>query len=264
MKSDEPLWRIHSFGEEVHPSGQTYWWVNRDRPFPANVNIQYTLRGTLSYVQNGREISVNQGQACLYSPRDGTEYGVHPKDESYTCLWASFAGAGMTEHWDQIRARFGSVLTDPDGHLLQLMREIIKTGSFSGEQDIASAAGAVHRFVMRLMRLLDQYSSRFRKPVDQALARLRANPFYPWSLKELVAEEGCSREHFSRVFNERYQTTPAAWLSQQRVEHARYLLQTTHLTVEDIAQQCGLSGSHSLARALRRIYQKGPRAIRTQ
>ena len=262
MKLNEPLWRIRCFGEEVLPSGRTYWFVNQDRDPPSNVSIHYTLQGSLRYRKDGAETRVNPGQACLYNAVDGTEYGVSPEDESYTCLWISFLGAGMIEHWDQIRDRFGSVLTDPDGHLLQLMRDVIQTGSLSGEKDVVSAAGAVHRFVIRLIRLLDQYNGRFQTPVDWAVDRLRANPFYPWSLKELAEEEGCSREHFSRVFRERYQTTPAAWLSQQRVGHARHLLQTTSFTVEDIAHQCGFSGAHGLARTLRRIDQKGPRAIR--
>ena len=255
---------IKSFGEEFHPAGRTYWWVNRNREWPGNVNVQYTLQGTLRFVQNGQETPVNQGQACIYNHADGTEYGVYPEDKSYNCLWVSFAGAGMQEHWNQIRERFGSVVTDPGGDLLQLMREVIKTGSFSGQQDVISIAIAVHQFVMRLIRLLDQYSELSSTPVEQALARMRANPLYPWSLKELVAEEGCSREHFCRVFKERYKTTPAAWLSQQRTAHARYLLQTTQLTSDEIASQCGFSGPHGLARTLRRVYQCGPQAVRKQ
>ena len=262
MKASSPLWRLYSFGEEFHPAGQIYWWVNRNREWPGNVNVQYTLQGTLRYVRSGQEHPVRPGQACIYSHEDGSEYGVYPEDESYACLWVSFAGAGMQEHWNQIRERFGPVVTDSGGELLQLMREVIKTGRLSGEQDVISIAIAVHRFVMRLIRLLDQYSGLSSTPVEQALARLRANPLYPWSLKELVAEEGCSREHFCRVFKERYKTTPAVWLSSQRIEHARYLLQTTKLTADEIAHQCGLSGAHSLARALRRIYRQGPQAVR--
>ncbi|MFA7256261.1 MAG: hypothetical protein WC047_01615, partial [Kiritimatiellales bacterium] len=160
------------------------------------MNIQYTLQGTLRYVQEGRETFVHSGQACIYDHADGSEYGVYPDDKNYKCLWVSFAGAGMQEHWNQIRTQFGSVITDSSGDLLHLMREVIKNGSFSGEQDVISIAIAVHHFVMRLIRVLDRYRSASRTPVDQALTRLRANPLYPWSLKELVAEEGCSREHF--------------------------------------------------------------------
>lgn len=262
MNSSGPLWRLYSFGEEFHPAGQRYWWVNRNREWPGNVNVQYTLQGALRYVQDGQEHLVRQGQACIYSHEDGSEYGVCPEDESYTCLWVSFAGAGMQEHWNQIRERFGPVVTDSSGDLLQLMREVIKTGSLSGEQDVISIAIAVHQFVMRLIRLLDQYSGLSAAPVEQAIARMRANPLYPWALKELAAEEGCSREHFCRVFKQRYKTTPAAWLRQQRTAHARYLLQTTQLTVSEIARQSGLSGPHSLARTLRRICKQGPQAVR--
>lgn len=262
MKTSGPLWRLHTFGEEFYPPGQPYWWVNRNREWPANVNIQYTLKGVLRYVQDGLETPVHAGQACLYTHQDGSEYGVLPEDAGYGCIWISLAGAGLPEHWNQIRSQYGSVISDCDGRLLPLIRQVIQAGSFSGEQDPLTAADAVHHFVTELMRLLARCNDRSGSPADRALARLRANPLYPWSLKELTAEEGCSREHFCRVFRSRYKTTPAAWLSQQRIEHARYLLQTTKLTVDEIARQSGLSGSHSLARALRRLYRQGPQAIR--
>ena len=217
----------------------------------------------MRYVQDGKETPVRKGQALLFNYEDGSEYGIRPKDKSYSCFWISLAGAGLLEHWDQIRARHGSVVTDSSGELLKLLRETVKTGGFSDEQDTIRIAGTVHHFVMQLMSLLVRHSQHLSTPVDQALARLRSNPYYPWSIKQLVEEEGCSREHFFRVFRERYGTTPAAWISQQRAEQALYLLQTTRLTVEDIALQCGFSGAHSLARTLRRIYQQGPNSLRS-
>ena len=213
-------------------------------------------------MQNGQETLVHEGQALLFNYDEGSEYGIQPGDKSYSCFWISLTGAGLAEHWNQIRARHGSVITDSDGELLGLLQETVKAGSFSGEQDTIRVASAVHHFVMRLMYQLDRRSQHLSTPADRALARMRNNPYYPWSIKELVAEEGCSREHFFRVFRMRYKTTPAAWLTQRRAEQARYLLQTTRLTVEDIAQQCGLSGAHGLARILRRIYQQGPNELR--
>jgi AraC-like DNA-binding protein len=263
METDSILWRFFSFGEELHPAGRPYWWTNRNRPVSTDINvIQYTLKGTLRYLHNRQETLVHKGQAFLFNYADGSEYGIRPEDRSYSCFWISLAGAGISEHWNQIRKQYGSVITDTDSELLTLIQEAVKTGSSSGEQNTIRTASQVHHFVMQLMTLLARQSLHLNKPVDQALARLRDNPYYPWSIKELVEEEGCSREHFFRAFRERYKTTPSVWLGQQRAKQARYLLQTTRLTVEDIALQCGFSGAHSLARTLRRIYQQGPTGLR--
>ncbi len=261
MKINSSFWRVFSHGEENHPAGQPYWFINRGRPNSVSV-VQYTLKGTLRFLRDGQEHLARKGQACLFNYNEESEYGIRPKDGAYSCFWISLIGAGLPEHWDEIRALYGSVVSDSDGKLLELLREIAKTGSFSAEQDTIRVASSVHLFVTRLIYLLNRLNQQPVNPVDQALTRLRNNPYYPWSVKELVEEEGCSREYFFRVFRERYGTTPAAWLSQQRAEHARHLLQGTRLTVEDVAQQCGFAGAHSLARTLRRYYQQGPNAIR--
>lgn len=263
MKTNSPYWRIFSFGEETRSAEYPYWYVNSDRPVSFDISvIQYTLKGTLRYVYEGQEHLVHKGQACLFDYSDGSEYGLRQKDKSYSCFWISLAGAGLSAHWKDIRLNYGSVITDLGNPLLELMREVVKAGSFSGEHDTLQIASTVHHFITLLARLLDQKRRHSSSPVEQALIRLRNNPYYPWSIKELVDEEGCSREHFFREFKDRYGDTPAAWLNQRRAEQARYLLQTTRLTAEDIALQCGFSGAYTLSRTLRRIYQQGPNATR--
>lgn len=256
------LWQLLGFGEELHPFGQNYWWVNRQRGVSASV-VQYTLKGALRYLQDGRETLVRQGEACLFNYDDGSEYGVRPNDMSYTCFWISLSGAGIPEHWNQMRESHGPVVVDSNDRFLKLLRGIVKTGSSYKEQDAYRAANAIHDFVMRFMALLDRRSNQFSSPVDRAVNRVCGNPFFPWSFKELVAEEGCSLKHFFRVFRERHATTPAAWLRQRRAEQALHLLRATRLTVGDIALQCGFSGAHSLSRTLRDIYQQGPTALRS-
>jgi len=261
MKDFSVLWRLVGFGKEVHLAGRKYWWRNRGRPF-REVAMQYTLAGTLRFVQNGKETPVPQKHAFFFDHEDSTEYGLAPGDGSYTCLWVTFRGAGLVEHWDIIRERFGSVIFDDSGRLLELLWDIIKRGSPSDQQDGLVASAAVHQFVMNLLLLLDHHKGRTEKPVDQVISLLRANPIYPWSLKELVAKVGCSREHVSRIFRQRYDQSPAAWLNEQRLAHAVNLLRTTALTVETIAQQSGFSGAHGLARLLRHRYGFGPRDLR--
>jgi AraC-like DNA-binding protein len=261
METEPTLWRIFSYGEEFHPAGQPYWWKNKGRPGSTCV-IQYTLAGALYHIGNEQENLVKKGQALLFTYEDGSEYGLRPRDKSYTCFWISLRGAGLEEHWSLIHERHGPIITDTNGELLNLLRESVKSGGFSDEKDPIHIALKTHQFVMLLMRLLDRHSLHLSTPAERALARMRNNPYYPWSIKELTEEAGCSREHFFRVFKEHYQTTPSVWLSQQRAAQARYLLLTTRLTVEDVALQCGFSGAHGLARTLRRIYQQSPKELR--
>lgn len=262
MKNFGALWRVHSFGEEIHLPGQPYWWVNRNRGVSGQVIVQYTLQGVLRHRQSGSERQIPVSQACLFTHSDGSAYGLQFGDPDYACLWISLCGAGLVEHWAQIIERYGPIAADSNGRLLQRMRDLIRKGSLSAERNPIDAAAATHGFVMELIRSMECAASPEQRPVERAVSRLRANPYYPWSLKELTTEEGCSREHFSRLFMERYGQSPAAWLSAERAAHAVEILRTTRLAAEDVALQCGFSGAIQLARTLHRLYGKGPRALR--
>lgn len=62
------------------------------------------------------------------------------------------------------------------------------------------------------------------------------------SLSDMASHSNMSTRHFSRRFAEVVGTTPHQWLIGQRIARAQALLETTHLSIEHVAQQCG-SGS---------------------
>jgi AraC-like DNA-binding protein len=65
----------------------------------------------------------------------------------------------------------------------------------------------------------------------------------PLDLDELAAAAGVSKYHFLRCFAAVYGRTPAAYLTQRRIERAQDLLRATNLTVTEV---CGLVGYASL------------------
>ena len=56
---------------------------------------------------------------------------------------------------------------------------------------------------------------------------------------------------FNRRFREETGSTPGAWVIEQRVHHARHLLETTDLPVDDVATRSGLGTGASLRAHLR-------------
>jgi transcriptional regulator GlxA family with amidase domain len=81
-------------------------------------------------------------------------------------------------------------------------------------------------------------------------------PVLDWMLDHLQAEfdtaalarrAALSERTFARRFVAETGTTPHRWLTQQRVLHARHLLEETALGMEEIARSCGL-GSGALLR----------------
>jgi transcriptional regulator GlxA family with amidase domain len=68
----------------------------------------------------------------------------------------------------------------------------------------------------------------------------------PLSLSELSGHARMSVRTFSRRFRDEVGMTPGQWLTQQRVEHARRLLETTDLPVDRVADEAGFGTAASL------------------
>ncbi|SCL26919.1 Transcriptional regulator GlxA family, contains an amidase domain and an AraC-type DNA-binding HTH domain [Micromonospora pallida] len=81
---------------------------------------------------------------------------------------------------------------------------------------------------------------------DWALGQLHR----PLALAELAEHARMSVRTFSRRFRDEVGMTPGQWLTQQRVEHARRLLESTDLPVDRIAGEAGFGTAASLRQHL--------------
>jgi transcriptional regulator GlxA family with amidase domain len=71
-----------------------------------------------------------------------------------------------------------------------------------------------------------------------------------------------SRRSFDRRFRELTGTAPATWLTHQRVLHAQRLLESTPLSVEEVARSCGFSSAAALRPHFRRLVGVAPATYR--
>ncbi|MFF5762901.1 GlxA family transcriptional regulator [Streptomyces tanashiensis] len=68
----------------------------------------------------------------------------------------------------------------------------------------------------------------------------------PIQLRDLAGKEAMSVRTFTRRFRDEVGISPGQWLTQQRVERARYLLESTGLPVDRVAQDAGFGTAQSL------------------
>ena len=99
-------------------------------------------------------------------------------------------------------------------------------------------------------------------PVGETLAWALGRLDQPLPVEQLARRAKMSRRHFDRRFREVTGTTPATWLTHQRVLRARQLLEETRLPVEEVARSCGFSGAAALRPHFRRIVGTVPAAYR--
>src|SRR5690606_29503775 len=84
----------------------------------------------------------------------------------------------------------------------------------------------------------------------------------PLDLESLAAHANMSVRMFTRRFREETGMSPARWLTMQRVEHARHLLETTDLGVEEVARRSGFGSAVSLRQHLHAAVGVTPLAYR--
>ncbi|WP_344144238.1 GlxA family transcriptional regulator [Polymorphospora rubra] len=72
----------------------------------------------------------------------------------------------------------------------------------------------------------------------------------PPSLRAMAAHANMSVRTFTRRFREETGVSPARWLLRHRTDHARLLLETTELSVDQVARQAGFGTATSLRQHL--------------
>jgi transcriptional regulator GlxA family with amidase domain len=71
-----------------------------------------------------------------------------------------------------------------------------------------------------------------------------------------------SRRSFTRHFRGEVGTSPGQWLTQQRIEMARHLLETTNLPVDRVAERAGFGTATSLRQHLQSAIGVSPMTYR--
>ncbi|MFI9104672.1 GlxA family transcriptional regulator [Streptomyces fildesensis] len=84
----------------------------------------------------------------------------------------------------------------------------------------------------------------------------------PLTLRELAERESMSVRTFTRRFREEVGISPGQWLVQQRVERARHLLESSDLSVDQVAHRAGFGTATSMRQHLHAALGVSPSAYR--
>lgn len=110
------------------------------------------------------------------------------------------------------------------------------------------ASGTENPEIVRYFRSLCNTSG----PSVQSV--MESNYTYPMKLEEYARLSGRSLSTFKRDFKEVYRTTPGKWLTKKRLNHGRYLLETTDKSVTEVVLDCGFKNSSHFSHAFKKEF----------
>ena len=84
-----------------------------------------------------------------------------------------------------------------------------------------------------------------------------------WTLDTLARAAGTSRASLARKFTAEVGSPPMRFLAERRLVVARGLLDTSSMSLDQIAGEVGYASGFSLSKAFKRQYGESPRDVRS-
>lgn len=235
--------------------------------------IIYVRKGPLSLVIDGQEYIGADHSIHLVSPGELHLMSASEEPVDYFTLlfpleFVSFQSKDWLENELLFPLRSHSMRFIPEitnagllKELVPLMEEIIE----ANHKDSYQKHLGVRILLLKFLELLAEHNGlRHDSPGNpkgiqkEILFYLQQNYCNHISLKDLASHFHLSEKYVSRFFKEQFHLTVTQYISYLRLSHAKHLLESTNLSVTDIALTCGFTNVSYFIRSFGRTYGLSP------
>ncbi|WP_213937992.1 helix-turn-helix domain-containing protein [Pseudomonas sp. dw_612] len=190
-------------------------------------------------------------------------------------------GLSATTHWlaaPALAARYPAITVDPNVLFIDNGQVLTSAGASAGldlclhmirkDHGAVVAAATARLAVMPLERAGGQAQFIVHEPIESTGT---LHPLQQWieqqldkplTLEQMAAKASISTRTLSRRFREQLGVTPLQWLLHARVRRAQCILETTEMSVEQVALKAGFGSPTSLREHFRRVVGTSPQAYR--
>jgi AraC family transcriptional regulator, arabinose operon regulatory protein len=232
-----------------------------------------TLAGRGRFGYRAGEIAAEPGDFILIRPGTVHDYGLEPTLRHWELLWVHFHARPHWQAWlawpaaAEAEPGLMRLRPNPESHTVIIRRMF----------DVyALAGGALPQRDLFAMNALEEVLLRChvvnpigdRRPIDPRVQA--AMEFYCQNLSRSVQIEdaakmtGLSPSRFAHLFREQAGVTPQRFLEQHRLNRALQLLETTQLSIKEIAHQVGFSDPFYFTHRFKHHFGMAPRHYRCE
>lgn len=127
----------------------------------------------------------------------------------------------------------------------------------------AASEKLIQEMIQRYCRLVKKHATKGYSPlVRRATAYIDSNLSSDLSLSTIAQLLSINPRYLSTQFHQYTGQTLTDYVSQQRVEHAKFLLRTTTLQVQTVSEYCGISDVNYFIKVFKRYTDQTPTAYR--
>ena len=208
---------------------------------------------------------VGPGQAMILHIPHANRYWHPPNWTPWEFIYITMHGQEILRIWRQIEKQAGHLVDLKDDAPVVKEAARIHRDVVNGALNSAFLVSArAYQFSMLAAQTLLSSSKAITpsSPVRKAAHYCQEHYSDPVSVQEMAQIAGYSRYHFSRLFKSSEGISPGEYLNHLRIKKAAELLQTTSLSVKEIANACGFHDLNYFCRTFRKALGVTPGSFR--
>jgi AraC-like DNA-binding protein len=260
--------RQMAWGYETRRSGSDYSWdgmSRRNSSARPQVIFQYTFEGRGEYAEGGKIWSVESGggfTALIPSPHS---YYLPKDSQQWTFFWFIVEHPLVIARIGELRKKEAAVQTwSADSPALRSAALLFEAASRGHIRDVWTFEELLFSWLLETEREMHQrrYPRDERQPLlDKTRCLVRERLLRPPSAAELAHINQLDRTTFSRKFKSTTGISPAAFVTEVRLEEALKLLRT-NAKLEEVAASTGFADANHFCKVFRRHFHSSPGSYR--
>lgn len=208
------------------------------------------VRGRMHIDVDGLGGCIDQSLAALVSP--GSVHSQHAHTDSRFLVLDCAPSALETLQMERLARRIYVPLSPAT-------RRLIEFAELIGNEQLSIST---LQLAPLLLSSLGSDAAHLSSPMEQLIARLRADPGGHWSNEVMAQTANMSMSQLHQRFRQAFAMSPQAWLTDLRIREAQRWLRDTSWPIAEIALRAGFSDQAALTRAMQRISTTTPAVYR--